>query len=78
MRVHASGDPTLEQFDQWTLSVGNGDMENLRIPDEMIATTIIPNSTENRTSEGQGMEAFCNEVFPNLETNVSNSQWLEG
>ena len=53
-------------------------MENLRIPDEMIATTIIPNSSENRTSEGQVMEAFCNAVFPNLETNVSDSQWLEG
>ena len=78
MRVRASGDPVLEQFNQWTLSVGNGEMESLRIPNEMIACTINPNSSENPTSEGQAMEEFCDKVFPNLEANVSDPQWLDG
>ena len=78
MRVRASGDPVLEQFNQWTLSVGNGEMESLRIPNEMIACTINPNSSENPTSEGQAMEKFCDKVFPNLEANVSDPHWLDG
>ena len=38
MRVRASGDPDLEAFDRWTLSIGNGDKRDglVSIPDEMV------------------------------------------
>ena len=78
MRVRASGDPTLQEFNDWSLSVGNGEMECLNLPEDMVACTIKPNSSVNPTSEAQAMEAFCGEIFPNLATNVSDPDWLDG
>ena len=78
MRVDASGDPLLEEFDQWTLGIGNGDMDQLTIPSSMMSTSIIPNSKENPSSEGKAMIEFCKEVFPNIERNIGNRDWLDG
>jgi hypothetical protein len=49
MRVRASGDPVLEAFDSWTLSIGNGDKRDglIPIPDDMLVE-IVPN-TPKRT-----------------------------
>ena len=72
------GDQTLQQFDNWSLSVGNGEMENLTIPDTMIASTITPDSSVNPISERQAMEEFCDRVFPDLSVNIHNPEWLDG
>ena len=78
MRVRACGDPQLEEFDRWTLSIGNGDMTELLIPDDMIATKIVKNSRENQNSEQQAMGEFVDEIFPDIATNIGDPQWLEG
>ena len=78
MRVHASGDQRLEKFDRWTLSLGNGDVELAKIPDEMVVTKIIANSKENTLTEGQAMEEFIKVIFPNIEVNIRDRNWLDG
>jgi hypothetical protein len=79
MRVRASGDPTLESFDKWTLSIGNGMVLNgaVPIPEEMI-TEIVPNTKTEPKNEEKSMKKFCQEVFPNIETNINTPGWLEG
>jgi hypothetical protein len=51
MRVRASGDPTLESFDKWTLAIGNGVPldGSVPIPDDMLIE-IVPN-TKNETKK---------------------------
>ena len=78
MRVRAQGDANLQMFNDWSLSIGNGAMENLTVPEEMIACEILPNTRENRNAEGQAMERFCEEIFPNIPVNVGDPNWLEG
>ena len=79
MRVKASGDPILESFDQWTLSIGNGLDKNgdVLIPDEMV-TKIIPNSNTDPKNEERSMKKFCLEVFPNIKKSIETPGWLEG
>ena len=78
MRVHASGDPALEQFDKWTLSLGNGMSDKVQIPKEMTSVVITPNSRQNSLSESQAMREFIEAIFPNLETNIVDKSWLDG
>ena len=78
MRVHASGDARLERFDNWTLSLGNGEVEQAVIPWSNVATTITPNSSLNRDSEAQAMKEFITKIFPDIETNIQDRNWLEG
>ena len=79
MRVKASGDPVLEAFDQWTLSIGNGDIKNgmVAIPEEMV-TEITPNTTSEPWNEANSMKKFCEEIFPNITNNIKTPGWLEG
>ena len=79
MRVRASGDPQLEAFDQWTLQIGNGTQENdtVNIPAEMV-TLIEPNTKEEQWREAQSMKKFCQQVFPDIETNYNIPGWFEG
>ena len=85
MRVRASGDPQLEAFDMWTLSLGDGTAtylppqlaEQVAIPAEMV-TTITPNTREENGHEHQSMINFCNIIFPDLAQNITDHKWLEG
>jgi ATP-dependent DNA helicase PIF1 len=79
MRVRASGDPELEAFDQWTLSIGNGSNndEAILIPDDMV-TEIVPNTPTESWLEEESMKKFCKLIFPDLETNILIPGWLEG
>ena len=79
LRVRASGNSKLEDFDRWTLSIGNGENLNdsVTIPDAMV-TEILPNTKENSKSEESCMKKFCQKVFPDLEKNLKISGWLEG
>jgi hypothetical protein len=79
MRVRASGDPELEAFDQWTLSIGNGSTndEAVLIPDDMV-TEIVPNTPTESWHEEESMKKFCKLIFPDLETNITSPGLLEG
>ena len=79
MRVRASGDPTLEEFDKWTLSIGNGLNLNggVPIPETMI-TEIKPNTKSEPKNEENSMKLFCQQVFPDINTNINTPGWLEG
>ena len=68
----------LKDFDDWTLSIGNGELKEVHLTDEMVTTIIAKNSKENPNSEQQAMSNFVDEIFPNIETNISDPQWLEG
>jgi ATP-dependent exoDNAse (exonuclease V) alpha subunit len=79
MRVRASGDATLEAFDEWTLSIGNGAPLNgsVLIPDNMIVE-IVPNTKTETKNEENSMKKFCQEIFPDLKNNINKPGWLEG
>ena len=79
MRVKASGDPILEDFDKWTLSIGNGEIQNgaVPIPHQML-TEIVPNTLTEGWHEEESMKKFCRLVFPNLKENINTPGWLEG
>ena len=79
MRVRASGDPELEAFDKWTLSIGNGSNgeETVEIPEHMV-TEIIPNTPTETWHEEESMKKFCRLIFPDLQTNINSPEWLEG
>ena len=68
----------LEQFDQWTLSIGNGELKEIPLTDEMISTIITKNSKDNPNSELGAMSRFIDEIFPNVSDNISDPNWLEG
>ena len=74
MRVKASGDPDLEAFDKWTLSIGDGADEAVQIPEHMV-TEIISNTQTESWHEEESMKRFCRLVFPDLATNISKSGW---
>ena len=79
LRVSASGDPRKEEFDKWTLSIGNGISQDGRIyiPNSM-CTQIIPNSKDSPKNEENCMKKFCAKIFPDLMTNLKINGWLEG
>ena len=77
MRVRASGDPVLEAFDKWTLSIGNGLVPNVSIPTEML-TEIETNTKEEPRKEAESMKKFCQKVFPDIQTNYAKPGWFEG
>ena len=72
MRVRASGDPVLEAFNQWTLSIGNCVTTNGSVLTlEDILTEITPNTLTEGWHEAESMKKFCQLVFPNLEENIN-------
>ena len=81
VRVRASGDPVLENFDKWTLSLGDGiandENDRVSIPEEML-TQIKDNTKQDQTIEEGCLKEFCEKVFPNLKNNLSDPTWLEG
>ena len=78
MRVDASGDQDLEEFDRWTLNIGNGEIDPVNLPQNLIATEIRPNSPKNKLSEGNAMKEFCQKIFPDLQENIANPNFLNG
>ena len=79
MRVRSSGDPVLQEFDKWTLSIGNGADDNGEVPiQKEMLTEIVPNAKDAATNELNSMKKFCQEIFPNIENNMNLPGWLEG
>ena len=77
MRVRASGDPLLEDFDKWTVGIGNGLSSSIQIPEEML-TNIEMNKPDEPWNEKQAMKKFSKEIFPDIEENIRDPSWLEG
>ena len=81
MRVRASGDPKLEDFDSWTLGLGNGTANDAKglvaIPEDMLFE-INSNSNVDQKIEERCMKEFCEKVFPNLPVNLTSDGWLDG
>ena len=77
MRVRASGDISLEEFDRWLLSLGDGtapvvnDTDMIELPDDLC-------SVIDKDDEKKSMKEFCSEIFPNLDRNIGDETWLEG
>ena len=83
MWVRASGDPVLEAFDSWTLSIGDGTAETvgenflLEIKPEM-CIEIKSNTEFDQEAENKSMKKFVSKVFPDIQRNIEDSNWLEG
>jgi hypothetical protein len=79
MRVNASNDPTLMQWDKWLSRVGDGlDGEVIPLGGEARCIKIKENSAKEPRGEAESLEQLINIVFPNLNTNLGDSSWLEG
>ena len=83
MRVRASQDPMLEQFDSWSLSIGDGTVgtlegtEMIDIPDE-ICMNIEPNSRDKPWAEKLSMQKLAEHVYPDLGENYMKKGWMDG
>ena len=53
-------------------------MNKVVIPWSNVATKIAPNSRLSRNAEGKAMKEFIQKIFPDLETNIQDRNWLEG
>ena len=71
MRVRASGDVRLEEFDQWLLSLGDGTApvvsgeDIIELPEDLC-------SVIDKEDEKKSMAKFCNEIFPDMKNNITN------
>ena len=83
MRVKASGNPLLEAFDKWTLSIGNGETptvehsDMIEIPEDM-CLKIEEKSAKNPDSETKAIQALTDHVYPNLKTDIFIPGWMDG
>ena len=79
MRVRASGDPKLEDFDSWTLGLGNGTANDAKglvaIPENMLFDN---SSNEDQKIEESCIKEFSGKVLPNLPINLTSDGWLDG
>ena len=83
MRVRASGDQELQRFDDWVLSLGDGTAPTVRDTDlveidDDLCHKIESNSNTDIEAETRSMKRFTEIVFPNIEMNMANHNWLEG
>ena len=49
----------------------------ITIPEEMVIE-IVPNTSSEPWNEAESMKKFCQEIFPNMKTNIGNADWLKG
>ena len=83
MRVLTSGESDLKDFDEWILSIGNGDIPTLdedssiEIPGDM-CMEIVPKSFGDPYSEKKAMENLAQHVYPDLNKNCMVSGWMNG
>lgn len=83
MRVKASGDPELQRFDEWVLSLGDGtaltvkDTDLVEIDDDL-CHKVESNTDKDVEAERRSMNEFVEIVFPNVKENIADTEWLEG
>lgn len=79
MRVKASGDPILEDFDCWTVSIGNGTAETVgKEEDSKIQLKEDLCFGIDQKRQDTDMKKFCQEIFPNLPDNYKVDTYMEG
>ena len=79
MRVRSSGNQELQDFDNWTLSIGDGQSGDISLRSEMVVTEIKRNKTGAMGLEGQSMREFCEKVFPQIGQGLElSNDWLAG
>ena len=83
MRVRASGDPELQKFDDWVLSLGDGTAPTIKDTDlieidDALCLKIESNTNEDIEAEARSMKRFTEMVFPNIEENMTDHSWLDG
>jgi hypothetical protein len=83
MRIKMSKDPEAEAFDEFTLQLGNGNLETvdgtdlINIPEDM-CMEIKPNSIKDPESEKTAMKNLAEHVFPKLGDNLKSTGWMDG
>ena len=79
MQMRASGDPVLNTFDKWTLSICNGSVMNgaMPIPLDMLKE-IQFNTKEEPRREAESMKKFCQLMLPDIEINFSRQDSFKG
>ena len=83
MRVRLNNNPDTEWFDNFTLLLGDGSIENIqntdliRIPEDM-CLKIEPKSLSNPDAEETAMNQLISHVYPNLQQNFKLQGWMEG
>ena len=78
MRVNANGDPKLVAWSEWLQSVGDGvEGEEVEVPEE-ICTTIEEGTKKKPMAEKDSLKGLIAKVFPNLQGNLADLEWLTG
>ena len=78
MRVNANSDPKLVAWSEWLQSVGDGvEGEVVKVPEE-ICTTIEEGTKKKPMAEKDSLKELIEKVFPNLEGNLADPEWLTG
>ena len=81
MRVKASGDKKLEDYDTWIVSIRSGtanDINRLVSIQEDMFSMIKPNTSSDTKAEECSMIYFCKMVFPDISPNIATYGWLDG
>ena len=68
MRVRMSNDPEANEFDKFTLKMGNGELQDAKATDlvllpENMCMEIVPNSAENQEGEKNSMSFYSDIMF---------------
>ena len=81
MRVMASENISLQNFDKWTVSIGNGTaidaLDMVDIPEELFFK-IPPNTKNYIKAEEQATKLFCDKIYPQISENHTDPAWLHG
>ena len=83
MRILLSQDSDIKGFDEFTLKLGNGEMEVIedsdlvQIPEEM-CFRIEANTKENPNGEKQSMQRLAYHIYPDMHKNYNKPGWMDG
>ena len=78
MRVNAKSDPKLLEWSNWLQCVGDGvEGESATIPEEL-CLTIEDDTRKKPMAKMESLKLLISKVFPDLDSNISDGQWLAG
>ena len=78
MRVNAKSDPRLIEWSNWLQCVGDGvEGESMTIPEEL-CMTIEDDTRKKPMAKMESLKLLISKVFPDLDSNISDGQWLAG
>ena len=83
MRVQMSNDPDAENFDAFTLKLGNGEVQTIdesdyvELPEEL-CMEIEKSSSKSPNAEKDSMQKLADHVYPDLNSKYKESGWMNG